>query len=290
MVKTVWKIGNTHIESEALEIPDVGDWEETSHEPLAWLPLSPRKSGGGARKVPPRKPGIDVKIDVPNEFYREHMVTKNPVYLWTTHYNEQDKVHHTSCNQYLIGRAEPKEHEADATHMRVYLSEMYRGPFANTQELLDAQKARPEGDFVNKNCSCRGTKEGFPDWIQRVFRRSPYTYTLSQVPATHSEVGNDTQVRAPRFYVSRLTRSGRIDWQCVCGAWTQIEPMDLGKLDINPLVFADARSAHDHVRRLRNGVPQNWELIIALSSVLSAAAFVVGEIALPIVLKVNGSE
>ncbi len=286
MVKTVYKIGNTHIESEALEIPDVGDWEERSHEPLARLPLSPRKSGGGRKQTPPRAPSIDVKMNVPNDFYYDQMVTNNPVYLWAAHYTEQDEVYGTSCNQYLIARVKPKDYRADATHVTVYLSAVYRGTFADTQELLDAQKARPEGDFVNNNCGCRGAREGFYDWIQRVFRSSPYTYSLSQVPATHSEIGNDTQVHAPGFYVSRITRSGQIDWQCVCGAWTQIAPMDLGKLDVNPLVFADPRSAHDHIRRLRNGIPQNWELIVAatvlVSSLLSAIAFAIAEVVIPL--------
>lgn len=289
-MKTVVRLGRSHLEAEAIEIPDVMGMQVGSHEPLARLPFSPRKSGGGVRRVPPRSPGIDVRMNVPSQFYYEHMATRDPVYLWIASYNEHDEVSDTSCNQYFVAKGTPKDDMADASHVTVYLSAVYRGTFADIQQLLDVRKAKPEGDFINMNCGCRGAKSGFRDWIQRVFRRSPYTYSLSQVPARHSGVGSDTQVRAPGFYVSRMKRNGQVDWQCVCGAWTQIEPLDLGKLDVNPLVFADARSAHDHVRRLRNGVPQNWELVVAISSALSAAAFAVGEIVLPLVLRANGSE
>ena len=289
-MKTEWKVGKSHVESDALVVPDVVASEVGSLQPMARLPWSPRRTGGFARKIPAREAGIDVQIEVPNEFFYEHMRDKAPLYLWIYYYNEQNKVYARWCNRYLLANAIPRGHDADATHMTVFLSAMYRGKFENVQELLNAQLKRPEGDFVNENCGCRGVKGGFWDWIRRVFRRSPYTYSLSQVPARQSDLGGDIQVRAPGFYVSRMTRTGQVDWQCVCGAWTQIEPMDLGKLDINPLVFADARSAHDHVRRLRNGVPQNWELIVAISSALSVAAFVIGEIVLPIVLKANGNE
>lgn len=282
-MRTVWKIGHTHLEADAVEIPDVLHGAIGAHEPLARLPLSPRRSGGGVRRTPIRKPSVDIRMDVPVEFCQEHLTTSKPVYLWITHFDERNEIYGTSCNQYLIARASPKDYKADTTHMTVHLSPVYRGTFTNTQDLLDAQRTRPDGDFVNENCGCRGVKEGFRDWIERVFRKSPYTYSLSQVPARQSEVGADTQVRAPGFYVSRISRSGRIDWQCICGAWTQIEPMDLGKLDVNPLVFADARSAHDHVRRLRNGVPQNWELVVAFFSLVSATALVFGEIIWPLI-------
>lgn len=278
-METDWTIGPSPIEAEAHPVLSVYKSELDLHSGgLARLPLSPRKTGGGVRRTPVGVAAAKVELAVSAETYSRHLRGDSSVYLWMRGADGEELV-----NRFLINRSIYFKGEDGAYQVRVVLEATYRGDFSSVDELLEAEQARPDGDFANKNCGCRGDQEGIRDWFQRATRRSPYVYDLSWTVGSETETAGSVQVVEPRYFVSRVAKGGRVDWQCACGAWTEVEPDDRGKQEMTILSFADARSAHDHMRRLRNGVPQRWELIVAISSMVSAAAFVTGEIVIPLI-------
>ncbi|MCY3567924.1 MAG: hypothetical protein OXH38_04815 [Chloroflexi bacterium] len=186
-------------------------------------------------------------------------------------------------NRFLINRSIFVQDDNDQQQVKVILEATYRGDFSTIEELQKAEEERPDGDYANRNCGCRGKQEGFRDWFQRAIRRSPYVYDLSWTPGSESRSDDTVKITEERYFVSRVGKRGRVDWQCACGAWTEVHPNDRGKAEMTALSFADARSAHDHMRRLRHGVPQNWELFVAFFSLVSAAALLFGEVIWPLI-------
>ncbi len=245
---------------------------------LARLPLPPRKTGGGVGRIPVGIPAAKVELAVNVDTYDRYLRSDSIVYLWWTEQDDEQYV-----NRFLIVRHDYLPPEDNEYQVKLWLEASFRGGFLSTNDLLKAEKIKPDGDFANRNCGCRGMQEGLCDWLQRVLRRSPYVYNLSWTVGSRSNSGSTLQITEPRYFVSRVTKEGRVDWQCACGAWTEVEPNDRGRREMSVLSFADARSAHDHIRRLRNGVPQNWELIVAIFSFASATALVFGEVILPLI-------
>ena len=278
-MKTTWKIGRSHVESDAQIVPEIADHSiEWLDRPLALLPLSITKGGGGTNWMPLGPEGMRVKLTVSTEFYLEHVDGHRKLYAWMST-QAGDDVLQQWCNQFLVTRRQDRAGE-DAVSF--YMESIYRKNFTTVDELLESQEPRPAGDFVNRNCGCRGKQAGVRDWLRRVFRKSPYVYAISVADGTETTQIDGVRVRPPHLLVTRVTREGRLDWQCSCGAWTEIAPHDRGREDMTLLGFRDSRSAHDYMRRLRNGVPQNWELIVAASSIVSGIAFILGEIVIPL--------
>ena len=281
MVETVWRIGKSPAEKEALTIPNVTcDRVEALGNDLARLPLSFAESGG-TKWFPTAPRGFEVTLTVPTSFVSEHIDRSGPFYLWMT-IRDGANVLTEWCNQFLIVRRQDSLDDDGEALVSISFQSLYKDEFSTIEELLATAEQRPSGDFVNANCGCLGQHDGLRDWFRRVRRRAPYIFASSTIEGSERQSGGQVTLRPPRFVVSRKTRDGRTDWQCSCGAWTEVEPSDRGYAKMTPLEFHDSRSAHDHVRRLRNGVPQNWELIVAVSSVVSGAAFVIGEIVIPL--------
>lgn len=281
-MKATWKIGRSHVESDATIVQDVRACKiEWPDDRLAVLPLSTTKSDGAVKRIPVMSQGLRVQLTVPATFYFDHIDGLRKVYLWMS--DETDgEVGHRLCNQFLLtGRHDRRRHDGEDV-VDFDLEALFRKNFTTVDELLQSQEARPDGDFVNENCGCRGERPGPGDWLRRVIRKSPYVYAISATDGAETQQINDVRVRPPLFLVTRVTREGRVDWQCACGSWTEVHPRDRGKEDITPLGFRDSRSAHDHMRRLRNGVPQNWEVVVAALSLVSGVALLIGEVIIPL--------
>lgn len=282
MLEDAWRIGTSPSEEDALIVPDVTKAKvEALGSELAKLPLSFTKSGGGVKRTPAGSRGYSVTLTIPRAFAVQHISGHGPFYLWLTSKNG-DRIEFEWCNQFLVARREDSLDEQRVPHVSISFQSQYKREFSNIDELLAAARARPSGDFVNANCGCRGQRDGLRDWLRRVGRRAPYIYAPSVVEGSEIQHRDQVNTRPPRFVVSRVARDGTVDWQCSCGAWTEVEPHNRGLEDMTPLEFYDSRSAQDHMRRLRNGVPQNWELIVAVSSIVSGVAFVIGEIIIPL--------
>ena len=127
-----------------------------------------------------------------------------------------------------------------------------------------------------KPCPCDGTKPlllGVPDWFERLFRSSRYFYF------TIGAIRLRNQREAPRYYVRRRSYDEGVVYegkQCICGAWLDFEegqePSLNGGVEIE---FQDPRAADEYARRMRNGVPQNWEIAV---SVVGGSLIALGEI------------
>ena len=270
------------METDATIVQDVrASTTEWPDDRLAVLPLSATKSGGGVKRIPVKSQGLRVQLTVPATFYFEHINELRKVYLWMSTEIDGEVVERW-CNQFLLTGRRDRRHRDGEDVVAFDLEALFRKNFTTVDELLQSQEARPDGDFVNENCGCRGERPGPGDWLQRVFRKSPYVYAISATDGAETQQINDVRVRPPLFLVTRVTRDGRVDWQCSCGSWTEVYPHDRGKEDIIPLGFRDSRSAHDHMRRLRNGVPQNWEVVVAALSLVSGVALLIGEVIIPL--------
>lgn len=283
MIEDVWRIGASPSEKDALIVPTVRSAKiEALGSELARLPLSFTKSGGGVKRAPTGSRGYSVTLTIPKTFAAQHISGHGPFYLWMTA-KDGERIADEWCNQFLIARRENGLDEQEVPYVSINFQSQYKREFSSTDELLAATRARPSGDFVNADCGCRGQHDGLRDWLRRVTRRAPYIYALSVVEGSEIQYHDQVNTRPPRFVVSRVARDGTVDWQCSCGAWTEVEPHNRGLEGMTLLEFYDSRSAQDHMRRLRNGVPQNWELIVAVASIVSGAAFVIGEIVIPLV-------
>lgn len=113
-------------------------------------------------------------------------------------------------------------------------------------------------------CCVTGTREGLRGWVRRLFRRSNYMYLAKKE-------GQDV------FSIWRKpVASDREDIQevlCEGGHWTT-ETGHATKYS-----FFSERAVDDYVRRLNNGIPQNYEIVLALVGSL----FLTGSLVIDIV-------
>ena len=144
---------------------------------------------------------------------------------------------------------------------------------------------------MTQECCVDGKRLGLRDRL-----RSPYYYYAR--PASITTNGDEGTSTLVPFYVCRdLKRDGDV-WPpeteevlCRCGRWARNPAKMYGKRrdEIAPgdgrIVewpndmefstarrFASARTADDYARRLNHRVPQNWEVIVAVSALLGTAS------------------
>lgn len=116
-------------------------------------------------------------------------------------------------------------------------------------------------------CGCNGHRDSTMEWLRRVFRRPSYVYTLGVRPGSQREApAGLVHQTDPNYTIHRYENKTDVaDELCACGRWTQVFPDDKGSELVIPMVFHDARTATDYMRRLQTGVPQNWEMLAALA-------------------------
>lgn len=151
------------------------------------------------------------------------------------------------------------------TGTRLEAENVYGKWFDSVSELRDHQKQL--GHYGKSACGCNGHRDSNFEWLRRVLRRPSYVYTLGVRPGSQREnsAGLVHQTE-PNYTIHRYKNKTDIAEElCACGRWTQVFPDDKGSELVIPMIFHDARTATDYMRRLQTGVPQNWELLTALA-------------------------
>ena len=150
------------------------------------------------------------------------------------------------------------------TGTRLEAENVYGEWFDTISELRDHEKR--VGCYGESACGCNGHQDSIVEWLRRVFRRPSYVYTLGVRPGSQraDSVGLVHQTE-PNYTIHRYKNKTDVaDELCACGRWTQVFPDDKGSELVIPMIFHDARTATDYMRRLQTGVPQNWELLAAV--------------------------
>lgn len=136
--------------------------------------------------------------------------------------------------------------------------------FDSMSELRDHEKRL--GHYGKSACGCNGHQDSIVEWFKRVIRRPSYVYTLGVRPGSQRENSQGLVYQTEANYTIHRyqNKTDVADELCACGRWTQVFPDDKGSELVIPMLFHDARTATDYMRRLQTGIPQNWELLAAL--------------------------
>lgn len=148
-----------------------------------------------------------------------------------------------------------------------------------------------EKNLMTQKCCVDGKSLGLRERL-----RSPYHYYAR--PASITANGAERASALGPFYVCRDLKSDGDVWPpeteevlCRCGRWAR-EPLKMygrrrdevapgdgrvvewpNDLEFSTARrFASARTADDYARRLNHRVPQNWEVIVAVSALLGTAS------------------
>ena len=173
---------------------------------------------------------------------------------------------------------------------RATISRLRRNPAGGAdiecRHVIYDQEERNSHYRIHVSHMCDGKKPlawGFFDWLSRIFGMHKYVYELSTSEETQTtDVSSDgkserTRVDNRLFNVVRtihIPDSGQpiMEWQCTCKRWWS-PPRKVDSIigeHIRLLEFHDARTAEEYARKLRHGIPQNWEVLLVIATALWA--------------------
>ena len=240
---------------------------------LRQSPAARRRTGPWRVLLPRRSLRAPVlSLTVPQQLYEQVLRPADELYLWTVYrYVDDRSIHEESVNKAQFSSATPNQ--ADKT-VSVRLRYLYEQGSPSVEALLDKEKENPFGDYNQRNCQCRGRHDRWR-WFKQLVGVGGYTYVVQHEPGwTVSRGEGHTVHHSETFVIERHAKNGGVQWECVCGAWTEIKPDDAGREDMIVNMLYDSNSAEERVNLLRSGLPMRWRLYTLLLSALGAIIFV----------------
>ena len=248
---------------------------------LRQSPATRRRTGPWRVLLPRRSLRSPVlRLTVPQQLYEQVLWPADDLYLWTAwRYVNDGSIHEETVNKAQLSSATPNQ--ADKT-VSVRLRYLYEQGSPSVEALLDKEKENPFGDYNQRNCQCQGQHDRGWRRFKRLVGMGEYTYVVQYEPGwTVSHGEGHTAHHSETFVIERHTKDGGVQWECVCGAWTEIKPDDTGREDMIVNVLYDSNSAEERVNLLRGGIPMRWRLytlvLSAFSAIAIAASWIAGQ-------------
>lgn len=247
---------------------------------LRQSPATRRRTGPWRVLLPRRSLRSPVlRLTVPQQLYEQVLWPADDLYLWTAwRYVDDESIHEETVNKAQLSSATPNQ--ADKT-VSVRLRYLYEQGSPSVEALLDKEKENPFGDYNQRNCQCRGRHDRWR-WFKQLVGVGKYTYVVQHEPSwTVSREEGHTVHHSETFVIERHAKDGGVQWECVCGAWTEIIPDDAGREDMIVNMLYDSSSAEERVNLLRSGLPMRWRLytlvLSAFSAIAIAASWIAGQ-------------
>ena len=241
---------------------------------LRQSPATRRRTGPWRVLLPRRSLRAPVlSLTVPQQLYEQVLRPADELYLWTVYrYVDDRSIHEESVNKAQLSSATPNQ--ADKT-VSVRLRYLYEQGSPSVEALLDKEKENPFGDYNQRNCQCQGRHDRGWRRFKRLVGMGEYTYVVQYEPGwTVSHGEGHTAHHSETFVIERHTKDGGVQWECVCGAWTEIKLEDAGRENMIVNVLYDSGSAEERVNLLRRGIPMRWRLYALGFSALSAIVII----------------
>ena len=265
-------IGQTPDRSRAVPVPmqpgdsfGAGDREDALR--LFHLSDAQRRIGKWRQRLPNRHlhaPTLSVKID--RRIYDEALSGLGEFYVWKI----TTRVDDGSVYDEQMNKAWRSRMIRDREWVHVTLKYVYAEGIQSIDDLLDREAEDPFGDFNQPHCECKGAHDRWWGWVKRALGCSDYTYTIDQSPAWSEErVFGGVVQYGPTFLIERHTKDGGIQWECICGAWTEVRLEDGARDYMTVRLLYDSRSAEERANYLRRGIPMRWRLWVVILSLSS---------------------
>ena len=214
-----------------------------------------------------------LSLTVPQEQYNQTLSYAGELYLWEVwRYVDDGSIYQEYVNKIQVSSA--TRSRSDKT-VSVKLRYRYEQDIPSVEALLAKEEENPFGDFSQRHCQCEGRHDRGWGWIKRLAGKSGYTYVVEHQPAwTESQGEGRTVNHSETFVIERHTKDGGIQWECVCGAWTEVRLEEAGRESMIVNVLYDSSSVEERVNLLRHGIPMRWRLYTLGLSALSAVVIV----------------
>lgn len=268
-------IGRTRDRDKAVSV-EMGDGDffgaEDREDDLRRFHLSNAKRRMGKWRAPLSNRSLQaptLSVTVPRQDYDEALSGSGEFYIWEiTSYVDDDEVLQEHVNKVWFSSI-----QTDRTGRSVHLKAryVYEPPLSTMEDLAAKEEQNPFGDYNHPHCECKGVHDRGRGWLWRAIGVSKYTYTVEQRPSwtTERPFGGTVQ-HSQTFVIERHTKDGGVQWECICGAWTEVRLEDGGRDYLTSRVLYDSRSAEERADYLRRGIPMRWRLYVGLLSLASA--------------------
>ena len=117
-----------------------------------------------------------------------------------------------------------------------------------------------------RTCCRNGKRRSRLEWLRVLFKRGPYFYQVGPVRSGVFHI-----YRRPATYDGQPSRE-QFEWLCANGHWA---PHASGQPDMLFYQLHSSRAADEYVRRLNNGIPNNYGAWIAVGGILIAVVEVI---------------
>ena len=226
-----------------------------------WLAPLPKRSL--------RAPTLDVMVR--RQIYDEALSGSGEFYVWEiTRYVDDGTMYQERVNKVWFSSARPTR---AGDLVQVNAKYIYEPPILTMDDLAAKEVEDPFGDYNHPHCECKGDHDRWFGWFKRAIGCSKYTYTVEQRPGWSEERRSGGTIQHNQtFVIERHTKDGGVQWECICGAWTEVRLEDGGRDYLTARVFYDSRSAEERTEYLRRGIPMRWKLYVLVLSLTSGVA------------------
>ena len=211
-----------------------------------------------------------LSVTVPRQLYEEALSGSGEFYVWKI----AREVDNGPVHQEYFNKVWFSSFRIDRTTDLVYLTAkyVYEPPILSADDLAAKEEQNPFGDYNHSHCECKGVHDRYLGWLTRAIGCSRYTYAVEQRPGWTEQRRYDGGVvqHSQTFVIERHTKDGGVQWECVCGAWTEVRLEDGGRDYMTVRVLYDSRSAEARADYLRKGIPMRWRFYVGLMSLASA--------------------
>lgn len=215
-----------------------------------------------------------ITVTVSRQLYEEALSGSGEFYVWKI----AREVDNGPVHQEYFNKVWFSSLRIDRTTDLVYLTAkyVYEPPILSAGDLAAREEQNPFGDYNHSHCECKGVHDRGRGWLKRAFGCSKYTYAVEHRPGWTEERRHDGGVvqHSPTFVIQRHTKDGGVQWECICGAWTEVRLEDGGRDYMTVRVLYDSQSAEARADYLRKGIPVQWRLYTLGLSALSAIVIV----------------